>query len=375
MKRALVISLVCVIGFAFSGLAATLSGSWATDITIDPGQSYFADAITIDTVLTVNYGIGDWTFTSITTLSDLGWVDQDFNVVGVLGAFSISTALKLGTDGTFGDLDVTVGVSIAGVAFGWDFNLDAAPDMTFTASGVAGEVTVDVTLVFGDEDAICDFPWASADIDLGFMFDCVDLSIDIDFTCAAGFEDITFSFGGLVVPNLPWLTIAGSIEFNLTTGKVAQFSPTFDFGTDVCFDLYWDIVNIYEDNYNGFSIGSIELDGVGISVVIGGVTFEALTYWGETDIYGQYPGILNGYGTDYFEAYKISATDDACCGPLDFSLAVFFDEDSTAQLFDVDLFVATVELEVASQFLVDMALEVDATAGFTQWLIGFTVTW
>ncbi|MFC2078657.1 hypothetical protein ACFLSZ_01600 [Candidatus Bipolaricaulota bacterium] len=380
MKRALVLSLICVLGFAFTSLAASLTGSWDTDITILPGQTEFNDAISIVSYLTVNYIIGDWTFTSITKLGDAGWLDQDFNASGVLGAFTISTALDLNPDATFGDLDVTVGVSIAGVSLGWDFNLDAAPDMTITASGTAGDVGVSVTLKFGDDDAICDFPWASADIDLTFGFCCVDLAIDIDFTCTAGFEDITFVFGGLVVPNLPWLTIDGSIMFDLSDGKTFKVSPSFDFGMDVCFDFYWS--DDYDVYGNGFSIDDIQLDGIAITCEIGGVSFSGITYWGpaivDTDydyVADSFPGLLTPYGTQYFEAYQIATTDDACCGPFSFSLTVYFEEDLTDQLFDVDLFVAYVSLEVASQFVLDMGLSVDATDGFTEWTIGFLVTW
>ena len=380
MKRALVISLICVLGFAFTSLAASLTGSWATDITILPGQTHFNDAISIVSKLTVNYIIGDWTFTSITSLGDAGWLDQDFNATGVLGAFTISTALDLNPDATFGDLDVTVGVSIAGVSLGWDFNLDAAPDMTITASGTAGDVGVSVTLKFGDDDAICDFPWASADIDLTFGFCCVDLAVDIDFTCTEGFEDITFVFGGLVVPNLPWLTIDGSIMFDLSDGKTFSVSPSFDFGMDVCFDFYWS--DDYDVYGNGFSIDDIQLDGIAITCEIGGVSFSGITYWGpaivDTDydyVADSFPGLLTPYGTQYFEAYQIATTDDACCGPFSFSLTVYFEEGLTDQLFDVDLFVAYVSLEVASQFVLDMGLSVDATDGFTEWTIGFLVTW
>ena len=389
MKRALVLSLICVLGLAFTGFAASLTGSWDTDVTIDPTQTSFNLAIGLYSVLTVNYIVGDWTFTSITALTEAGWLDQDFNASGVLGAFSISTALDLNPDATFGDLDVTVGVTIAGVTFGWDLNLDAAPDLTLTASGVAGDVTIAASLVFGDSDSDCDFPWASADIDLGFAFCCVDLSVDIDFTCASGFEDITFAFSGLMVPNLPWLTVDGYVVFDLEAGKTFSVSPSVDFGMDVCFDFYWSIDEGV--NGNGFSVDSINLDGIELTCEIGGVAFTGITYWGDpivndpltlvSDGYEWFPGILGGFrdagGTainPYFEAYKIETTDDACCGPFDFSLAVFFDEAGT-QLFDVALFQAYVGLQIAPQFKFDMGLDIDTAGGFTEWTIGFLVTW
>lgn len=382
MKRALVLSLICVLGLAFTGFAASLTGSWDTDVTIDPTQTSFDLAIGLTSKLTVNYIVGDWTFTSITALTDAGWSDQDFNASGVLGAFSISTALDLNPDATFGDLDVTVGVTIAGVTFGWDLDLaDNDLKLVLTASGVAGDVTIAGALTFGgDDNDVCDLPWVSADIDLGFAFCCVDLSVDIDFTCASGFDSVTFAFGGLVVPNLPWLTVDGYIIFDLDDGKTVNISPAIDFGMDVCFDFYWSIDE--DGNANGFTIDGINLDGIELTCEIGGVAFTGITYWGpaivDTDydtVADSFPGILTPYGTQYFEGYQIYTTDDACCGPFDFTLGVFFQENLTDQLFDVDLFVAEVGLQVAPQFKFDMGLTIDAGGGFTEWVIGFLVTW
>jgi hypothetical protein len=378
MKRALVLSLICVLGFAFAGMSASLTGSWDTDVTIDVTQSDFSAALGLTSKLTVNYIIGDWTFTSITALTDAGWSDQDFNATGILGAFNITTALDLNPDATFGDLDVTVGLTFSGVILGVDIDL-IGDDlfMDLTGSGVAGEgVTVDVTVSFGDDDGECDLDWAGFDIVIGFSFCCVELEAEITFDCD-GLDAIVFSFGGLAVPNLPWLTIDGSITFDLVDGKTVVLEPSLDFGVDVCFNLYWDLGG-WTAAGNGFSITDITLDGISLSCYVGGVLFEGITYWGEP-VYGakknDFPGLLAGFGQQYFEAYRISTDDDACCGPFGFSLAVYFEEDLTDQLFDIDLFVASVSLEVATQFTFDMGLSVDATGGFTEWTVGFLVTW
>ena len=137
MKRALVLSLVCVLGLGIAGLAQTLTGSWDTDVKIDPTKVSFADAISLTSKLTVNYKIGDWTFGSVTTLTDEGWQDQDFSATGVLGAFQITSALDLNPDATFGDWTTTVGVSIAGVTFGATFKLDGT-DAFLTLTGKGG---------------------------------------------------------------------------------------------------------------------------------------------------------------------------------------------------------------------------------------------
>jgi hypothetical protein len=386
MKRALVLSLICVFGLTFAGMGASLTGSWDTDVTIDVTQTNFSLALGLTSILTVNYIIGDWTFTSITELSDGGWEDQDFNAVGLLGAFDITTALNLGTLGTFGDLDLTIGWSMSGVILGIDVDLAGGDLFVFlTAEAVAGEgVTFEAELAFGTEDEtnpVCDLNWAGLDLTVGFGFCCVDVELNLLFDCD-GFTSAEFTFGGIAVPNLPWLTIDGSILFDLVAGKTFSVTPSFDFGAIVCFDLYWDTGINYGSWYewgNGFVVDEFALSGIGLECTISGVKFEALTYWGE-DIYGskknKSPGILAGF-EDYYEAYKISTTDDACCGPFSFSFAVYFTDDGAAMdsLFDVDLFIATVSLEVASQFTFNMGLNVDALGGFTEWTVGFLVTW
>jgi hypothetical protein len=215
MKRALVISLICVLGLAFTGLAASLSGSWDTDITIDPQQTGFNDAIGIDSVLTVIYTVGDWAFTSVTTLDENGWTGQDFAVAGVLGAFSIASDLVFDPDvPEFTSWGVVTGVSIAGVSFDVAFDL-AGNDVTLVlgASGVAGDVTVGVEVTFGgDDNDVCDLDWAGVEISLGFPFCCADLAAVIEFDCS-GFAGVTFTTGGIAIPNLPWLSIDAELVF------------------------------------------------------------------------------------------------------------------------------------------------------------------
>jgi len=152
MKRALVISLICVVGLAFSGMAATLSGYWDTDVTINPTVASFADALALTSELGVTYTVGDWAFTSITSLSDAGWIDQDFSVAGVLGAFIIASGLDFDpVTPAFGSWTTSAGVAIAGVTFGADFTLAAgSTQLVLTAGGVAGDVDVDISISFGD---------------------------------------------------------------------------------------------------------------------------------------------------------------------------------------------------------------------------------
>jgi hypothetical protein len=350
---------------AFSGLAATLSGSWDTDVTIDPQQTNFNDAIGIVSVLTVAYTVGDWTFTSVTDLDENGWTDQDFSVAGVLGAFSITSALDfVPAAATFGSWKTTAGVAIAGVSFGVDFTLaDQDVTLKLTGSGVAGDVTVGVAVTFGgDDNDICDLNWAGVTIDIGFPFCCADIALAVVFDCT-GFVSATFTTGGIAIPNLPWVTIDAKLVYTMTE-KTLDLSPTFDFGAIVCFDLYFDVATT-----GNITIGDISIYGIGLSCDIGAVTFTGLSQWGA----GAKTGLLKG--TPYWEVYQIATNDDACCGPFGFDLAFYF-LDGGARLFDIALIDANMTLQVAAQFLFNMGLKINVETGaFSEWTVGFLVTW
>jgi hypothetical protein len=349
---------------AFSGLAATLSGSWDTDVTIDPQQTNFNDAIGIVSVLTVAYTVGDWTFTSVTDLDENGWTDQDFSVAGVLGAFSITSALDFNpAAATFGSWNTTASVAIAGVSFGMDFTLSGGSvALELTGAGVAGDVSVDVTVTFGDPAAGCDLDWTGVTIDLGFPFCCADIDLEVKFDCT-GFLSATFTAGGIAIPNLPWVTIDAELVFTMTE-KTLTLSPDFDFGAIACFDLYFSV-----DTTGNITIGDISIDGIGISCDIGAVSFTGLSYWGT----GTKPGALKG--TPYWEVYTIETNDDACCGPFSFDVSFYF-LTTGIRLFDVALIDANMELQVAAQFAFNMGLEINVNTGaFSQWTVGFLVTW
>ena len=371
VKRAHAFSLIGVLGLTFGGMAATLSGSWDTDVTIDPQQTNFNDSISIVSILTVAYSVDGWTFTSITDLDDGGWTDQDFAVAGVLGAFTLTSSLNFDPAiPAFSSWDTTASVSIAGVSFSADFTLeDNDVTLVLNSSGIAGDIILGVELTFGgDDNDICDLNWVDLEISLGFPFCCSVLEAVVSFDCD-GFENIVFTAEGIAIPNLPFMTLDVTLEFTLQT-KSLTLSPSFDFGPVACFDLYVDLGSTGGIGPGSvLTLDSITLEGIGLSCDIGTVTFTALSFWGD----GTKPGLLAG--TPYWDVYAVSSNQDACCGPFSFDLGVYF-LDAGAMLFDVALIDADVTLQVASQFTFNMGLEVNVDTGaFTQWTIGFLVTW
>jgi hypothetical protein len=352
---------------AVSGLAATLSGSWDTDVTIDPQQTGFNDAIGIVSVLTVAYTVGDWTFTSVTDLAETGWTDQTFAVAGVLGAFSLTSLVDFDPTGAFDEWNTTASVAIAGVSFGMDFTLvSGSVALELTGSGVAGDVTFGATVTFGDPAEGCDLDWTGVTIDVGFPFCCADIALEVAFDCT-GFLSATFTTGGIAIPNLPWVTIDAEIVYTMEE-KTLELSPNFDFGAIVCFDLYFDVATT-----GNITIGDISIGGIGLSCDIGAVTFTGISIW-DANI-SKAGTILAKNSGAYWEAYQIATNDDACCGPFGFDLTFYFLDGGNA-LFDVGLIDANMSLQVAAQFLFNMGLEINVETGaFSQWTIGFLVTW
>lgn len=362
MKRALVLSLICVLGLGFSSLAASLTGYWDTDVTIDPQQTNFNDAISLTSEIGVTYTVGDWAFTSVTNLTEAGWAGQAFDAAGVLGAFTISSGLVFDpATPAFTSWDVTMGVSIAGVSFGSVFELDGDDAaLELTGSGVAGDVVVDITVNFGDltADDGCDLDWSGVEIGIDFPFCCADIAATLVFDCE-GFDHILFETGGIAIPTLPWLTIDASVNFTMDE-KTVTLDPNLDFGDFVCFDLDIDWTSTGGVNAP-LVFGDLTIDRIELVCDIGAVTFTGVTDFTPED--------------EYFEWYTISTNDDGCCGPFSFDLGFYFLEGG-ARLFDIALIDADMSLQIASQFTFNMGLEVNVETGaFTQWLVGFLVTW
>ncbi len=363
MRRALALGLIFLFTTGCIGFAQQLSGSWDLEIEIDPQQTSFSDSLGVYSILKVNYSIGDWTFGAATVLDENGWVDQDFSTTGILGPYTLTAAVDFNPDATFGSLVATTSVPFAGALFGSQFTLEGEDTfLIVTASGFAGDVDVNISISFGDNDAICDFPFDEVSISIGIPFCCSSISSSLTIGCA-GFDQIAFSTSGIVVPNLPWLTIGAQLVYTLQT-KTLTLSPTFNFNTVTCIDFY-----IQVDSSDNLTIGAISIEGIKLSCDVGAVMFTGISFWGD----GSKPSRLAG--TEYWEVYTIETNAAACCGPFSFDVSVFFLENGL-RLFDIAMFEANLELTVAAQFVFSMGLEIDVEINATTlWTLGFAITW
>jgi hypothetical protein len=359
MKKALVLSLALVFALGVGSFAQTLSGSWDTKIGIIPSPV----SLTIDSVLNVTYSVSGWSFTSKTTVGMAGWTGQQFDVSGALGAFTIGSKLVFAPSvPSFTSWEVTGGLSIAGVSFDSKFTL--TPNnvvLLIGADGSAGNVDVGVDVTFGDLTlAGCDLNWSGVTITIDFPFCCAEISSKIVFTCA-GFSYVEFKTTGIQLPGITWATLDATLKFEMQT-KSLVVTPKFDFGAVACFDIYL--------STPAQLFGDITVNGIGIDCTIGGVDFTGISYWGT----GTKPGILKD--TPYWEAYQIKTTDDGCCGPFNFDIAVFFLQGGT-KLFDVAKIVSNFDIQISTQFTFGMGLTLDleAVPTFAKWTLHFLVEW
>jgi hypothetical protein len=366
MKRALVLSLICVVGLAFAGFAQTLTGSWDTEVCIDP-QTPWAAAITLTSSLSVSYAIGDWVFTTLTEMDEGGWADQDFTVTGLFGLIQVSSSLGFDVSGigAFDAWVTTLGLNMAGVSFGAAFTLElGGTELVLTGSaGIGSDVVGSIEITLGDlED--CDFDFVDVTIGLDFLFcDCAPIASEIYFTCENGFEYIEFSTSGIALPTIPWVTLGALLHFELQTKEIT-ITPAFNFGPIVCFDIFFTV-----DEADGatfpdqvLELWDFAVTGIGIGCTIGGVDFYGLS-------------MFDGSLDPYWEIYSIDVGADACCGGVfEFGLDFYFDNLGQT-LFEVALIDVDMLVNVTSQFAFTMGLTLDTDDGFTIWCIGFEVTW
>jgi hypothetical protein len=92
MKRALVLSLVVVLGLGV-GAFAQLSGAWESTLSFNMGAVAFPDFIVdLTSTFEIDYTLAGWTFGSASEFDLTGFAAQSFSVEGQLGAFTFESS-------------------------------------------------------------------------------------------------------------------------------------------------------------------------------------------------------------------------------------------------------------------------------------------
>jgi len=334
----------------------SLSGDWSLSVTIDP-----ADPLAMDTSssLDLTYSVGGWDLSSSSSIGKTGWTKQSFKAGGSLGEITLSSNLDLKTDGGFGSWKNSISWDFAGMSFSGSFNVTS----NYVSFGLSTDVDIDpLSLGFDVE--------LRSQGGCGLLFNGLDLSFDVPFCCAEvsgslsidceGFDELEFSVSDIEIPKLVWMTVDADLTFEMDE-KALDLSPSFDFGSHCCIDLY-----IEAQTPSMLVISSFSVYGIGTQIEIGDWTFEGLSYVDGTHK-------LNGA---YWEMYALSFDNSAdCCGLTSAELKVYFLAGGL-QLFDVALFEGSIDLALSDNFTFDIGMTFDIEASvFEALALDFAVSW
>ena len=413
MKRALVLSLVFVLGLGFAAFAGPLTGSWSTDITIVTPAN---PVITLTSLLNVDYTVSGWTFGFNTRVDEGGLKELNFDIAGNLGALGfwsfldfdpvtpafdnwsnaakvsiagvdlwalfaleavgevVGTGWSFGGHGTAGDIEVWVGVDFnldatVGTiqSYGWDYLMDMETYYS-CSSGAWLDGAFDVTL------AGCDPAFTNLDIYVEMPFTCLDLLVNVNFDCTNGFDFIQFDLNDIYL-GVSWFQLDDlNIRFTVQTKSITSVDFTLLLDSAVCLTPYFDVSMGATD----YIVDGIVLRALTLSYSWNGVTFKA------GEIFSYYAGFTKSGGlstyagcvvTNSDEFFGVEIDGDSCCGGLvDASFYTFFDLGGSTGIFDWLYFVGNASVGLGTNITLDFGLEISPTA-FEALKIGFDLTW
>jgi len=356
MKRALVLSLLVVIGLAFAG-SAQLQGEWDSWLKMD---IYGTFAVDFYSFLDIQYLVGGWTLEASTIVTASGLDSIWFEAWGSLGAFSgwsfvmfdpgtpsqtasfltfenaaqvsiagvdiiglfaiQDTHAWLEEDGVAGDIGS--GFAVIGIGQAGDLRLGAEVSWNLYSSlwsifmyGLDGNIT-DWSVTYCASDiwspywyfgglaviqSTCTSVFTSVTAIAQFPICCADIYVGAGFNCS-GFAGLSFLARNIDI-GIPWLQIYDLSLYYDVEGKVLSHDFKLIVGDVVCFKPYLSVVMDGENIIDG-----IELNALTLSCTLGGCEF----YWGHIFDHAMmryssyyWPG-LNGYAP-FIDNYYFSS--------------------------------------------------------------------
>ncbi len=413
MKRALVISLICVFGLGVGAAAQSFTGSWNTDVSFTLGDVTITDMLSS---LSVDYTVGGWVFGSNMYVNEIRLIDFNLDIAGQLGAFGFYSFLQFDpTVPEFTSWENVVTVSIAGIELYGLFALqEMVTDLTgagwaIGAHGVAGDVEIWAEAAFNLGSLVgsyrtygvaglndwgagynylcawssggnlsvqtdtCVATFSTAKIIVEVPLTCLDFIVKVNFDCTSGFDSIYFELDDIDL-GAGWFQLDDlNIKFTATTKSISDLDFTVTFASAVCVTPYFDLI------HSGAEIQGVDLDALLLSYTYNGVTIKAGEYFASVRNY--YKGFTASGSLSAYTSCIVTGADefigiwydgDSCCGGLtSASLVTFFDIGDTDGIFDILLILANVEVGIGSGFSIRAGMEIgpqaigDLSAGFT----------
>jgi len=426
--RILIAATMAAVVFGLTLLAGPFSGSFTTELLLDPDPNLAFQSL--DFIFTLNYAFGSFLSTSESEFYLLGYIWQGFGLTGGLGAFDVQADLLFGpSTADFIYAQEIITASIAGVQLGfyWATLSDAvlggpANGAVLRLAGSVGGCDIvsvtelgarirddefdGITIVHVDTGlsksyvtnpivatqtgpaCVSGFTGEKVTIS-GISFGCIeDLTTTLYVSCLSGFEWIRFEVEGICT-GLSWLSLNLALTFELQTKSIV-LTPTLIVSECVCIDTYMEVLTDAPDNtiYGAFtSLTGFSLYGLGFTYSWQGVTVKALTvldtgrYVLTTPEYGSVIAsiaevVAKGYDyyPDYWELYSIEVTQDGCCGGLTSLLANTYFGTSDTGIFGWTMTHVEAKYAISSTLLLTMLAELD-NDGIDHFGFGVEVSW
>jgi len=297
-------------------------------------------------------GSAGWNSTGLTKL--------DFKSTGSLGNFSLSSSLSFDPSAIrFKRWKASADWDAKGLSLSSSFQI--TPNFVALDVSAKGEAEV---IAFGVDVELrtqggCELLFQGIDLSIDFPFCCANVSSEVSFS-KDGFRELGVSVSDIEIEHLPWMSIDADLTFEMDE-KTLELSPSFDFGSFACIDLYIEV-----QTASTMQISSITIYGIGLKCDIGEVSFEVLSYLDGTHL----------LKSKYWEMVALSFDSDAdCCGPFSGDVAVYFLQGG-AMLFDVAYFEGSFSVVINQSLTLDMTLARDLEAGGLDKLAcGFVLSW
>ena len=343
-------------------------GTWDFDAYFSQTSS----SISLSSAVALDYSIGDWVLSSESVFDmSLGFSEQDFFAVGILGAFSITSGAVFSPIlATYEYSWFSAEVGIAGVdltltvdhflyPFGFiEWPCDPISDSYILYTIQAEVDPAYVSMSFYDCcSATCfnDFSFSLS----GLEFCNATFGTSVGFSCE-GFEGIHFTLEGIAFPAIDWMAFDLDIFFTTQTEtqKTLTLTPVVTM-EEACLTLWAEV-----SQTGSLTITGLNIYGIGIEA-----TWEGVTFYSASSLDPARNVDITGF-TDFWEMFTISSEGDACCGGVtDFYVSTYFLSGSS-MLFDWGRTDVYLDFGISSNFSLRSWFEVDVDG-----LIGFGLGW
>ena len=408
-KRIFIVTVLSLGLFGLTLLAGTpLSLGWDCTLVFEPAEVILLDVF--QSVLEVEYRAGSFLAASRSEFQRFGFLWQEFNGCGRLGAFDLRADILFGAaTGDYLYAQAIGKMALGGVDMGIYFahlgdavyggpadgcairlaaSLGALDVISITELGarIADRDFDGITIVhaatglsrtYVTDPVVAGQGFTGQKVTVGGLgFGCIEeIETTLYITCK-GFDFASFELSG-IESGISWLTFDLGVTFQ-TASKTVLLTPALVIGEPLCIAPYFDL---------SASLESCILGGLDITYSWNGVTFRDVTALGTgrfvitTPEYGSMiemtaDAVERGHEfyADYWELLSIEIDGEACCGGRYTLLLNTYFEDGADKLLGWGMTYVEGSIGLTAGTTLSLSLTVD-TSGLDSLAVGFDLRW